>query len=789
MPPETATPMPETTETPDIRADVTRGLAEDLADPATCLPDSDAFRAVDMDQLNEACRNARWIPNPDAVDEALSQVLIRLVEMSPLIPGLLPPLHPSKPEFQWSTCTALFSAFGHAYWPTICEAMHQVRNDCIWSAADTYTEWKEQAEEARRSSGIGLALPAVSLRRLASAVEREKEAVPQPWHYFVAAFHLLRYLRTSPQYGFVSTFGGRSIGITVSDDATTIGSAPRVIAAITEAINLPLPGSEKSRHPIGLAAHFLLRKLSRSALLSRRPLSDLPGAVLAGPWTHYGPSADHTDRWWDHGLGLRGGYIAAGGIVRSVHTFKLAADDLLGYEWSPGAPDSETYKAFDLWRASIVPTYGQGERPTSALLRYCPQLRFVSDTHRAYVDAILLAGVLRSSTQILTYEYPMLLLLAGAPSAEQSTNNGKTGATQVLLHSQAPACPIIVASRSTASQERRSVAVSAAMHGTIGLDEWSCAVDPEHLLNRENLQTLCTGGRVTFGLVRDNGAHTLSLRTNIVANAKALKLPEDLINRAAFIFCDPLTDEQRADAAAYRSILSGAAATAVRLAAVGYVETHAEDLQVPQHASTTASGLRFAGHRHLAAVVLSKEHGTTVAAALEGVDEGYREMVAAYHQHSLEASQSGLMAELASSGNGGDIGLPHLFDMFSLGEMSRVMTAWDAAVRDLGRKAMFGAPVGALMRAAAYAQFMKDPNASLPQAVGRHLNDDEIEMLRPRALDRRMLADVLRHLPKVGMTYPLPGMLGLGGWGVQRCPDENSRHFFALVCRAPTPAV
>jgi hypothetical protein len=192
----------------------------------------------------------------------------------------------------------------------------------------------------------------------------------------------------------------------------------------------------------------------------------------------------------------------------------------------------------------------------------------------------------------------MVAFLPDTPTPEASTNQGKSKAATVYVRVVAPSAPCCIAPDTGSAPDARSVIDMITIHGTVALDEWAMPTSRSNPLNHQNLQTLCTGGAVAAGRVMENGG-SLNLRHSLVASAKALDFPPDMVNRSLLWTMREFTPAESARGDVKRAVESGALSLQLRLAVLSCCEAH----DLPTIVGTlpyTAGQLRFDGHMALA---------------------------------------------------------------------------------------------------------------------------------------------------------------------------------------------
>jgi hypothetical protein len=358
----------------------------------------------------------------------------------------------------------------------------------------------------------------------------------------------------------------------------------------------------------------------------------------------------------------------------------------------------------------------------------------------------------------------MVICAPDKPTLDESTNQGKSKCSHMLARACAPGVPTIGVSDTDDAAGRRSLAACMAQFGTLCAQEWRQPRNKAHLMTHENLQILLTGGSVLYGKAYANEIAQVRLRFPMFADAKALDVPPDIVNRALILWMDPLTKEQRARGDVLADIESGRMSLRMRFAALAACQKHnLGERAAKADRATTTTGWRFPVLRGIARILWEDRYGTD---GMEKLDDGIQAMQQNHRTHTAKADENGVLAVL-ESGSMLNLRLHAMFDGLTISEVSSMHAI--ATMRDSDQSNRHGSSMSTLLRARADAGgFAGKPLYALAESlVGARARVSD------RVLAISLSRDIKMVLPNEGDTWALPDHLGLAGWKLIRRKDVN----------------
>jgi hypothetical protein len=553
--------------------------------------------------------------------------------------------------FHWARARCLFAGAGHKHHDAIAAVLTDVYPVCDLAPGETEADWITALQKARDICGWPVHLGRLPWHGLVAALGTQEKIDPiSPWHLAVGLLHLLKYLRTRQDMLAVVYRG--TAALLPRGESNVIALNKTLLPQITQALGCPLPHG-KHANTMTIALQLMLKLVSVDRLLSQRPISELPGTVIAGPWSGLEP--DPTNSGFMHtGMRLAGVWNACKGAIK---LYTGSPVDAIAWAWNVQNP-GEFADVRSAVEASMPTTYPTGW-PADLLLSDFPNLdlNWATDQEcaRVLLELPLFASLLRRGGEALSREFPFVLFLPDTPSIDDSTNQGKTAITRTLVRAMSPGAPTVVPPDTSSAPDNRAFVDILSQYGTAGLDEWSPPQNRSHPLSHQNLQTLCTGGGVTFGRVLENTG-MITLRHSLVAGCKAVEFPPDMVSRTIMWPLNQFTDAQRNRSDVKARVDSGQAALQLRLAALHQIETRDLANKLANAPPSTNSTLRFDAHTSLACILYLERTGNVCTSLGATVNE----MRMRLSRHVADAATTGV---LSAQENGGylTIRLPDLF--------------------------------------------------------------------------------------------------------------------------------
>lgn len=633
--------------------------------------DRNAFPIEDPGEqgdLDAVCQDIGWRPNgQDATERNIWNQFARLASLTGL-----PPLSmdPNTAAFTWARTRCFFGGAGFDAHQEIAKILCGIYPVCDLDPAETQATWTTALDAAHTTCGWPVNLGRLPWRRLVSLLPVvSTEDPPEVWHMACALLHLLKHARTRPN-GLVITYRGTAALIR-PEPGNVPGHWGRALNPLLRALGCTVGTPARTEHVLTKAMKVVLGRITLDKLLPQAALGDLPMAVLAGPWSSLEPDPTSRDSFIQSECRLSGVWAAGQGKVLPCTGEPI---DTVSYQWNVVNPGDYLHAKEALTR-SMPSTYPQ-VWPADALLTAFPNimLDWASDKDAAKVllELPFVASVLRETNGPLSNEFPLVAFLPDVPTPDDSTNQGKTRLATVYIRTMAPGTPCVVAQDTGSAPDSRALADVLLTHGTVALDEWSMPANKNNVLNHQNLQTLCTGGSVAVGRVLEN-AGSLTLKHSLVASAKALDFPPDMVNRSFLWTLRAFTQAELSRAQVKRDAESGALSLQLRLATLSTVEQfniHARFAQAPYAAGL----LRFDSHTVLAKILYELRTGRPESGQ---IDQTLREMRARFHRHTQDADASGVLAGL-ESGYTTKVRMSNLFAGLTTDALEQIRVELDA---------------------------------------------------------------------------------------------------------------
>lgn len=579
---------------------------------------------------------------PDANASGVFEVYSALVARCAWWAGVPESLDEKNADFCFARMRCVLGGAGFSNWKALASAVCDQYPECPFVPDQHEAGWAADNLAAHRTCGWPTTLLWWDWNKVPDAAPSEAGRHMDEWLKPLALAHVLKHVRRSPT-GLVLTYAALVETAALPQTSRTVGSSPPFL----QAASTVLRASEPKKSAKASALLWAYRRLAADDLLPARPLSDLPGDILTGPWSTALPvPTTGAALFLNPGRALSGVWRAAGGRITPYNGDE---SDILDWAWNYQDANS-VIRADSLasFTSQLPATYPQ-IRPTTLLRKAFPHWCLPEEgtpdlaAYLAMVDAVLCAGLLRNRSPDLRREFPLVAVLPISPSAEESTNQGKGLLTRAMAGCAVPGIDLLTAPDSGSAPDSRAIADVINRYGTAALDEFQVPTSRSHCLSRDNLQSLCTGGVVSSGKVYENSGE-IRLRHSLFVNAKWLDLADDLVNRTLPVFLGPLPDEQRGRTDVKTLLENGTFATLLRLAAVSTIEKYRLDEVVAKGASvgqTTASAWRFTMHRQLAITLVGGEAALIDEACLSQSDDLKRHMQLADESGVSSTSSSG----------------------------------------------------------------------------------------------------------------------------------------------------
>jgi hypothetical protein len=592
-------------------------------------------------------------------------------------------------SFVFSRARCFFSGAGWENWQVLARDICVLYSTCPFDPDQSRQSWLEDLSIAHKTCGWPVTLGWADFY-----------SVPEVdgWHDWMQAIGWMHVTKHCRRDGNALVIAYR--GTIDSIDSPGRGSlCPAQWKTSLSAIHQMLAALGKGGKQA--AVNHALARLRLDDFIERKALGGLPGTILRGDWSTTACAA-RSASFLRHDLRLDGVWEARGGKIRPVEGDD---EDVMDWSWNlVGASIGAAQQKRNRFEAMLPRTYQEGS-PAAMLMEWFPHWivppagSMDREAYFALIDAVLAASVVRRMIGALDNEFPLLLILPDDPTAEASTNQGKGLLTRALSTGMVGDIPRPrTAPDSNSAPDSRSIAAVIRQWGTVALDEFQIPSTKSHILSRDNLQSLCTGGEVTSGMAHENGDGNVSLGHSIAINSKCLDLAPDLMNRSLVLFLGPCGDAQRARVDVMRLIMSGAVGLRLRLAAIGCAERYylAEAAENDMNLPAAKGSWRFTAHRAMAArLMMARNPGLDVETTCRALDTIAEDMNESLAQHQLAADASGLSA---SAETGKNIRLPWPAIWHGVSEES--VEAIVASIKTAGKSA-HGVPtvtVGELLR-------------------------------------------------------------------------------------------
>jgi hypothetical protein len=713
----------------------------------------------------------RWWP--DAGDEVANivarttqhtpilDVLVRFCELLPRFAGLPLQHEPDTAEYHWSAIRCVLAGAGHPHHAALATILARLYPMCPLVGDESEQEWGAHLHRAHTTCGWPITfihLPWRDLYYSQPKIDRDGYD-GATWYRLTALLHVLKHVRYSAvDRRVIVHYNGASNYITHP------GNSSRLVDVATEVAGLLGAGgrnNQREARPLFFALHDIIAKLSFPDLIAIKPLSSLPGDVLTGPWATTTASPALPGFTWT-GRKLLGVHVARNGRVSPEEGDD---SDVLAYDWNLGQWQIEPEREQE-FNVTLPTTYAVGAYPMDVVRELFPNLVLTIpdvDAYLSFVDAILVAAVLRPEHPELRREFPLILCLPAEATLDGSTNQGKTLLAHTLGRAMCPSIPLTQAVNSSSAPDTRVLARVIELYGSLVLDEWFPSRYDNNLLSHRNMQSLETGGTASFGKVLDNNATGVRLRHSIVASSKAVDFPPDMLNRTVPLWLDALTPEQRARGDVALALESGKAAISIRLTAIDLARRLG-----PWAKDGGSETWRYRLHLELAKRIYALRTGReidneTLVTVLAWCDQ---RLVA----HKQEAEDSGTLAQLRE---GVSVSVPVTGVFFDLSDPEMQALRNDAESNGRKSEGVVWVTATHILQARAMRLGGGGSIAKLATTIsGSHVRCAD------RTISRAFLSELRRLMPP-GATYPIPG----GQWSLVRADLALEETYKSTVFR------
>lgn len=762
----------------DINTTATREIANDLGNPCSPIFDDNKMTdpgPEDRTAVRAAFTGTPWVHSPP-LDPQVEAVGLALVRMIPRL-GIAPtgPVEAHQLEFRWARVRCLLAGFGHTYHAAMATELATMWPDCPLDPRESLGEWLTAAKAARFACGWPLSMSAAPWRGLAWRSDVESSYRATDWERTLAALHVAKHVRLGAARDRLVTVYERPQEWE-RDENSTLAFTDKYLPKALALLGCPGKLTGKRCNPMTLAVASFLKVTGTGELVRRKSLVHLPGTVLhdTGSGCRVWPA--NLGGFIQSGVTLDRVRFAMDGEVIDASTLDLDHDDIVGYEWPTTTGDAVP-------RINIT-TYDPDKLPATVMDECFPNMLWSGidngAAHRALFDAVLVAQVLRSRCPRLKDEFPFMCFMPASAEPDQTTNQGKTQASEAVLHALSPCATMLGATTSGAEQNARSLAAYIEQDGTVGMDEWELRASA--FLDRAKIQELCTGRTVNVGKVYENDKRGVKLGAPLVANCKAVQLPPDMINRFFFFRLRDLTDAERRNYKALERASSGRLSLEMRLAAVAAVErldlvNWMNTVPIPGVANNRYNSIHALAARLYLDRIGDLSPGLERASAV--VVNALIQCVAAYHRHTQEASASNLLSILEH----GEDSTLHVVSAFS-GLIAADMPAYTAHLRVIRGQQRKGNTAADLLRGLAALRGSTDEPLSVLAAawVGAKSN---ICRMGDRGIARALLKDLKLRMPHPGAAIPFPDSPGYSGWFFRRLEDAAHGPMFEVFTDNP----
>lgn len=691
---------------------------------------------------------------------------------------------PQHAEFHWAAMRCLLAGFGHGAHAVATEILTSIYPQCPLVADIEYEAWIKDLHEAHQMCGLPVTLLSIPYHQLRGAVGQDEvrnlRDDPAAWWWLrpVAAVHVIKHTRVEG-YHIRARYRGADI---MFDSQRTVNIVLQRCRQLGPSLGFTGVGKPKAVvSQAALAEDSISHCITDGDLLGIMPRARAHH-LITGPWARCLPDPTRMDGWVQHGLRLEGVYELRGTDVQAAHG---SDEDILAYGWEvyiDTPEDRENRIRFDAARPRTV---AEEHWPTDYLRAAFPNLVPCSpdvEAQYALIDAVLLVAAARHRLPDASREYPMLWVLPHVAEHSESTNQGKTLFMQLIAQSMTPGIPVVRCPDSSSAPDIRGFCHQWEQFGTVCLDEWRTPRTTNHPLFHDNIQSMITGKSVVIGKVMSNDPRPLRLTQPLVASAKCVSLPPDMVNRSLFLFLRTLTPEERANVDIVSLVETGRLPMLMSLSSRMWAEKLLTDPLLPQAMTT----FRFNLHAAMAVRIMTTRYGITGPEAMDRLTKVADAMARRYRIHLGEAERTGLLTAMENPA-AQTVRFAHFCENISVAEVSE----WSGAFADLcvmrGVQPTDGLPIIDLLRARGLALGIMNPS---PGEVYTAITGDR-PGLSHAAIVNAITVELKSTLPRPGTVWVLPGDAGVSGWCIERCNPEatnsNQLRVTLAVLKAPRP--
>lgn len=600
---------------------------------------------TEQDAIRTACATTGWT---EQGDPDLLPVYTALAHQLPLV-RIVPVQHQADTaDFLWSKVRILMGGAGYCNHAPLAAILVSLYPLCPFDGSATIEQWREDISKAHKACGWPVSMGHARWSAMVfgiDAVPAASASPPDPWMVTLALLHCLKHLRRTQTGLLAYCYNGIGATIKMEDGSDTLGNWMRQKTVILKSLGCPSVRA-KMAHPLTLAMEAALSRLTVSSLLTMAPLTALPPHIIAGPWSTTKPDPQHMEGFYQTGLRVDGVWIAEAGRVRP---YTGDQSDVVSFAWNFTNPGIYAGQREEITRV-IPATYDAVAWPSDTFLAAFPNIVLTeygdnADAARVLLDLPWFASFLRNDRDFAR-EYPMAVFLPDQPTFDQSTSQGKTMAAHTYGRVMVPAVPCVGAMDTGSAPDSRALADTLMTHGTVVLEEWTPPRSKGHVLAHAHLQTLITGSSIALGRVMENTG-TVKLKHSMVASAKALDIPPDMINRTFFWFMREFTSDETMRQEVVQRLTSGSLAMEMKLQVIGKVE--AGDMHTLYAASSRDKviGFRFDDHGALARLLFKLRTGRDEAGE---ISTALATMRARHNAHTEAADSSGVVSSLEDGG-------------------------------------------------------------------------------------------------------------------------------------------
>lgn len=712
---------------------------------------TDTFRSVAED----------WAPEIDRPERG--DILLHFIEhFLPHIPGVLPrACREDTAEFVWAKVRCLIAGAGWPQHKRLATFLCRHHSTCPFGLDETFAEWREALVDARMMCGWPVTLALLDCKvahRLLGSVDKDDvdKVATNRWLLVLSGLTLCKYVRFDAGFPgeLVIIKEGRCLVVECDKATNHIASGLKAMNVILSGLGMPkADGRSKAVPVVSFAIRHMLQAITTSALIQRKPLSDLPPNILAPRWCHPTPSLAVDDSFLRTGCRLSHAWLAENGEVHRIDGDDM---DVLNWQWPlrPTHLDQVDPEAF----SRQVPSTYTDQLPVDQLLTLFPHIDFGEssnlDAVKAIHDAAIIHPLLHTLRPDTGREFPFFSVLPTSVIPDQTTGQGKTTLAEVISRVWVPGIENQQPGSDSAAPKIRQLLGGIEQHGTLCIDEFPPYYTDPHPLCPTQLQSLCTGGHITNQKVLQNDACPVRLRFPLMVSAKTILMPEDMINRSIPMWLGQI--EEYNDDALDQEVLSGRLSTRIRLACVDLIAKHNLD-KVP------ARGTRALRFRVLAglAVALYRIRTGNPEANEADIDNAMREIHERLRVHSNDSLDTGLAQQLTSRVV--VVTMAPLFDVFRSEDLYRLHALLQKH-GDEGR-------VGPSMFLSCIGEAKGIMDCGIGKIVNRLTGGDE--RVADRAIALSVARDMRRLMPDTGNEWHLPDTHGVMGWRLERCPNRG----------------